>query len=154
MKFVFYLDNLRDSYFLDVDLLDSERYTYITSTNAEDVFRVMNVVTGEDFELPNKLGCRSMSVGDIYVEGKDGYLCAPVGWTKLPEAFVERLLGRLPCSRCDGPPESGTTMSDEEYYDTGEARNAVMRRLGYEAYEAMDPAELDEKVRTEHSRLK
>lgn len=97
MKHVFYLDNLRDSYELDPQALDPARYEFKVSTDAEDIFRVMNIVTGDpEIELPLKLRCRSMSVGDIYVEDGKAFFCAPAGWTEIEGQFVRALLSKVP----------------------------------------------------------
>jgi hypothetical protein len=59
-------------------------FSKITELEAEDlevVFRRMNVVDGSDIELPQKLKCRSLSVGDV-VEDSTGapHYCASIGW--------------------------------------------------------------------------
>ncbi len=96
MKHVFYLDNLRDSYELDPQALDPDRYEFKVSTNADDVYRVMNVVTGDPkVELPLTLKCRSMSVGDVYVEDGKAFLCAIVGWTEIKGTFAAALLAKV-----------------------------------------------------------
>jgi hypothetical protein len=95
MKHVFYIDTLRDSYELDPQALDPGRYAYKVSTDAEDVFRVMNVVTGDaDLELPLTLRCRSMSVGDVYVEDGVAYFCASAGWERVTGSFAAALMDK------------------------------------------------------------
>lgn len=63
-------------------VIDPTGYTEVVTTEArglEELFRAMNVVDGD--ELPMKLQCRSMSVGDVAVE-EDGtaWLCGMFGW--------------------------------------------------------------------------
>jgi len=61
-----------------------EVYTEVATIAAEDlecVFRMMNVVDGSDFEMPRKLGVRSMCTGDIAVnESGEAFYCATAGW--------------------------------------------------------------------------
>jgi hypothetical protein len=83
---VFYLKSSRDLRFgqpapAKVDL---DAYTFIANvdaSNLDDLFRRMNVVDGSDFEMPQKLRCRSMSVGDVAID-RDGkaHYCASFGW--------------------------------------------------------------------------
>jgi hypothetical protein len=55
----------------------------VEAHDLEDLFRVMNVVDGSDFEMPQKLRCRSMSTGDIAVDDVgQAYYCATVGWDR------------------------------------------------------------------------
>jgi len=64
-----------------------KKMTTFETPGLEDVFRRMNVVDGSDIEIPLKLRCRSMSVGDVVVmaEGREAvtWLCAPAGWKPL-----------------------------------------------------------------------
>jgi len=46
----------------------------------ERVWRIMNVVDGSDFEMPQHLKCRSMCVGDIAIIDDKQYKVAPLGW--------------------------------------------------------------------------
>lgn len=64
--------------------VSSSEYKLIADVEAsdlEDLFRRMNVVDGSDIEMPRKLRCRSMSVGDVAVDpqGK-AHFCASAGW--------------------------------------------------------------------------
>lgn len=97
MKHVFYIDSLRDSYSLDPAALDPARYEFKVSTDADDIFRVMNVVDGNpEVELPLKLRCRSMSVGDVYIEGDVAFFCASCGWEEIRGSFVQALVAKVP----------------------------------------------------------
>jgi hypothetical protein len=53
----------------------------LASEDVEDVFRRMNVVDGD--ELPVVLGIRSMSVGDIALQGDVAHVCEPAGWRQI-----------------------------------------------------------------------
>lgn len=77
---------------LDSDVLNSDHYRKIVTIEAGslgDVWRRMNVVDGSPMELPNKLGCRSMCVGDVVKEETDDgrlvglHYCAGVGWQRI-----------------------------------------------------------------------
>lgn len=62
----------------------ASNYKHVVSldaTDLEDLFRRMNVVDGSDIEMPRRLRCRSMSVGDIAIDtqGK-AHFCASAGW--------------------------------------------------------------------------
>lgn len=71
--------------------LDPLGYKFVAIVDAldkEDVFTKMNVINGDEDELPLRLKCRSMSVGDVLVELKPSgelgtWLCGSVGWTKV-----------------------------------------------------------------------
>lgn len=69
--------------------LDLKLYEFVAETDEEDVFRAMNVVNGD--ELPARRGLRSMSVGDVYLDGEAGYFCLPSGWYELARDEVEGL---------------------------------------------------------------
>jgi hypothetical protein len=61
----------------------------VEAESLEELFRVMNVVDDSEFEMPQKLGCRSMSVGDVAVdEAGVSMLCASVGWERVD--FAEK----------------------------------------------------------------
>jgi hypothetical protein len=49
----------------------------------EYIFRVMNIVDGSEKELPTKLKCRSMMVGDIVILNDEVHYCDSFGWKKL-----------------------------------------------------------------------
>ena len=53
----------------------------------EWVFREMNVVDGN--EMPIKLKCRSMMMGDTVEINGEVHLCESVGWKKLPSTREE-----------------------------------------------------------------
>lgn len=58
-----------------------------------DVWRRMNVVDGSDIELPAKLKCRSMMVGDVVSILGQHYVCCSMGWKQLPnDANLEQYL--------------------------------------------------------------
>jgi hypothetical protein len=96
MKFtIYYMINFADSLkfiglnadegdeLIAVELKSYKRVAEIEADDLEDAFRRMNAVDGSDIELPRKLGCRSMSVGDIAIdEAGAGHLCAGCGWVK------------------------------------------------------------------------
>lgn len=64
--------------------LEKDDYEFVTeldNVSLEDVFRLMNVVTGD--ELPVKLNVRSMCSGDIVVdEDQEVWFVAAVGWER------------------------------------------------------------------------
>lgn len=49
----------------------------------EYIYRCMNVVNGDPCELPQKLRCRSMSVGDIALLDGEFWMVAGCGFKKL-----------------------------------------------------------------------
>ena len=53
-----------------------------------DIWRQMNIVDGSDFELPNKLHCRSMMVGDIIQLNDTCYIVDNFGWYKASKDYV------------------------------------------------------------------
>lgn len=66
-------------------ILDRSHFRFIANVEAVamgQVFQLMNVVEGT--ELPTKLGCRSMSVGDLAIRA-DGtiFQCAAAGWAEV-----------------------------------------------------------------------
>ncbi len=73
---------------LGSESLDKDDYVFVTTFGSEgtderlgDVFRAMNVVDGD--ELPTKLNVRSMSVGDVIVDGDgDVWFCDIAGWVQ------------------------------------------------------------------------
>lgn len=97
---VFYAKSLRDiTYTTDPQTLEAAQYQYMITLTDETVephglFRVMNVVDGDpDIEVPVRIRCRSMSVGDVYVKDGSAFYCAPAGWTKITnQAFIDSLL--------------------------------------------------------------
>lgn len=63
------------------DVLYKVTELYIDGSDGwEDrAFRIMNMVDEDD--LPGKIGCRSMSVGDLLeITGKGFYQCMNTGW--------------------------------------------------------------------------
>lgn len=49
--------------------------------NALDyIYRIMNVVNGAEYEMPQKLNCRSMCMGDYVILNGKKYLCEIFGW--------------------------------------------------------------------------
>ena len=66
-----------------LDLAGHKEITTVSASNLEDLFRQMNVVDGT--ELPVKLRCRSLSVGDITTDlgTNKSYYCAPIGWVEI-----------------------------------------------------------------------
>lgn len=54
----------------------------VEAQDLEDLFRKMNVVDGT--ELPVELKVRSMSVGDVAIDGKGvAWMCMIAGWERL-----------------------------------------------------------------------
>lgn len=88
MKFkVFYRKRFSVSIFdvpVEVSREEYRAVCVVDAGNADDVFRLMNVIDGD--EMPVTLNDRSMSVGDVIVElkddGSDGpsFFCASIGW--------------------------------------------------------------------------
>jgi len=86
---IFYAKDMREAWMKscnnNVKTIDKSGYEEITIIDAKslsDVFKLMNVVDGD--ELPTQLMVRSLSVGDIVVEANGkASLCAPMGWTKV-----------------------------------------------------------------------
>lgn len=105
---VYYRDSLRDSYELTPSDVSPSSYKTVClikdAADLEDVFRRMNVVTGDpDLEIPMRLRCRSMSVGDVaFVEGDGLYLCASCGFDKVPDYEAERFVEFF--AKCDPLP--------------------------------------------------
>lgn len=69
----------------------------------DEAFRKMNVVDGT--EIPAREKFRSMSVGDIARAGDKWFICDPVGWREIPEAFAlvySNVPGEDPLSRAFG----------------------------------------------------
>ncbi len=68
-------------------VISPEHYEEVGTVEAENLghlFRIMNVVDGSEFEMPRKLGCRSMSVGDVAVDGAGtNHYCDSIGWAKV-----------------------------------------------------------------------
>lgn len=64
--------------------LERDDYEFVAELgdiSLEEVFRMMNVVDGD--ELPVKLGVRSMSCGDIVVDEElEVWFCAVTGWER------------------------------------------------------------------------
>ena len=63
------------------DGLYKEGYEFVTElgdVSLEEVFRMMNVVDGD--ELPVELKVRSMMPGDVVDEDGDVWFCAGTGW--------------------------------------------------------------------------
>jgi hypothetical protein len=60
-------------------LANYAKITAVEATGLEDVFRQMNVVDGT--EMPVRIHCRSMSVGDVVVDeaGAAHFVCS-AGW--------------------------------------------------------------------------
>jgi hypothetical protein len=100
-KHVFYghdlVGGLLGSFTEGVREVSADEFEFIASVEADDIFRVMNVVTGDpEVEIPMKLGCRSMSCGDLYVEDGVAFLCEAIGWTRIEDkAFVDALLAKV-----------------------------------------------------------
>lgn len=63
-------------------VLNVNLYQLVAEIEDDDVFRAMNVVTGD--ELPARRGLRSMCVGDVYLCGEEAFFCLPAGWCQLP----------------------------------------------------------------------
>ena len=64
----------------------------------------MNVVNGDpEVELPIRLKCRSMSVGDVYLEDGQAFLCASVGWEKLDALDAAEFTAMLPQGKVSVP---------------------------------------------------
>ena len=61
------------------------------------VFRAMNVVDGT--ELPTKLHCRSMCVGDIVVVNGRHWRCESMGWKRLTLEEVGKWLQTVAADR-------------------------------------------------------
>lgn len=91
MKHVFYAPSFDVR---SVEAVNPNLYRYIASLEADDIFRVMNVV--EEGDLPLQLRCRSMSVGDVYVENNEAFLCASCGWKKLTPVLGALFVALLP----------------------------------------------------------
>lgn len=64
-----------------VTMGDYKEVGSVEAQDLEDLFRVMNVVDGSDFEMPQKLKCRSMCTGDVAVDSNGrAFYCASFGW--------------------------------------------------------------------------
>lgn len=63
-----------------IDLSNFKKVCVVDADDLEDVFRMMNVVDGD--ELPVKLRVRSMCVGDLVQQHEDDvwWFCAAAGW--------------------------------------------------------------------------
>lgn len=83
---VFYTKRLDAPYAVPPSV-NGENYKPIGIVAADDLehlFRVMNVVDGSSFEMPQKLRCRSMCVGDVAVdETGQAWYCASAGWERV-----------------------------------------------------------------------
>ena len=94
---VFYVKRefFRDSMFITAENVDPTQYEFKTTFDAgdcEDVFRRMNVVTGDqEYEIPLRLKCRSMCVGDVVLFGEEWFLTAFCGFTKLADDASKKM---------------------------------------------------------------
>lgn len=65
-----------------------QKVTSVDASNLGSVFRIMNIVDDSDFEMPQKLGVRSMDMGDVVVdENGQANIVASAGWR--PIKFIE-----------------------------------------------------------------
>jgi hypothetical protein len=85
MKYTVYYSRLMVSSLAEAPAaVDRAGYRLIGEVEAdslEDLFRRMNAVDGSEIEMPQRLGCRSMSVGDVAVDEEgDAHYCASFGW--------------------------------------------------------------------------
>ena len=82
--------------------LKASNYTFVCSCESENLdtlFREMNVVEGN--ELPVKLKCRSMMVGDVVLDIADGqgWVCDMIGWKPLDNDIVQAFVFAVPDAR-------------------------------------------------------
>jgi hypothetical protein len=64
-----------------VSMTDYKEVGTVEAEDLEDLFRIMNVVDGSEFEMPQKLKCRSMCSGDVAVDqAGQAHYCASIGW--------------------------------------------------------------------------
>lgn len=93
--FVYYRDSLRDSYDRNPPKVEGVHFTHVATVDVADVgtvFRVMNTVDGSDFEVPQKIRNRSMSVGDVAVdETGRGFVCCMTGWESVDANLMSRI---------------------------------------------------------------
>lgn len=97
---VYYLSPLKfvQALFLKAENVEPKDYKEVAFVECEslgDLFRYMNCVDGspEEFVGPgdSKLNIRSLSVGDVAVDGDGkGWLCQAVGWGEVPAEIIER----------------------------------------------------------------
>lgn len=111
---VFYLSDKKLRHVYDRDFTPApDDYRYVVGVTdadrcGQDIFRVMNNVDGSPFELPRKLRCRSMSVGDVVLEiGKGAMVCDRIGWAELSAEVTAAFTAKVPgyqrdraCGRC------------------------------------------------------
>jgi hypothetical protein len=62
-----------------------KQVAFVEADDLNDLFRQMNVIHGDEDELPLKLKVRSMSCGDVAVcqTTEKAWFCAPGGWVEV-----------------------------------------------------------------------
>jgi hypothetical protein len=101
MRFqVFYRNSMRDAYDHDPPQVHDVAFTHVATLDVqcedevdarEIAFRAMNAVEGSDFEVPQKIQNRSMSVGDVVVREIPAlpnglaYVCCLAGWAPVAD---------------------------------------------------------------------